>query len=169
MRIGRRVMNATGQGLPVYTVEDASNDEEFLLFLSVVTFMGVVLVAISLGGVFNTVLLETRQRWRELAVLKAVGLTPNQVLGMVLASVLVIGLTAGLLGVPLGLVIERAVIGYMGETAANLAVPDVSYDVFAPVAYVGLGLTGVGIAVAGAFLPARRAASLRVAPVLQAE
>ena len=32
-----------------------------------ITFMGVVLVAISLGGVFNTVLLETRQRTRELA------------------------------------------------------------------------------------------------------
>jgi putative ABC transport system permease protein len=163
------VTDATGQGLPVYSVDDASSDEEFLLFLSVVTFLGVVLVAISLGGVFNTVLLETRQRWHELAVLKAVGLTPNQVLGMVLASVLVIGLIAGLVGVPLGLVMERAVIGYMGETAANLFVPDVSYDVFMPLAYLGLVLTGVAIAVAGAVLPARRAATIRVAPVLQAE
>ena len=39
--------------------------------------MGVVLVAISIGGVFDTVLLETRQRTREMAVLKAIGLTPR--------------------------------------------------------------------------------------------
>ena len=37
--------------------------------------LGVVLVGVSLGGVFNQVLLETRQRTRELAVLKTVGLS----------------------------------------------------------------------------------------------
>ena len=85
--------------------------------------MGIVLVAISLGGVFNTVLLETRQRTREMAVLKAVGLTPAQVVAMVLASVVPVGLLAGLLGVPLGLAFQRAVLTYMGEVAAQTRDP----------------------------------------------
>jgi len=160
---------ATQDAIAVSVISDLSSDADFLLFLSVVAFLGVVLVAISIGGVFNTVLLETRQRWRELAILKAIGLTPLQVLVQVVSSVLVVGLLAGFIGVPLGLLIERGVIAYMGETAAHLAIPESAFDVLLPVAYVGLALSGLAIAVVGAFLPARRAASLRVAPVLQAE
>ena len=76
---------------------------------------------------------------------------------------------AGVLGVPLGLVIEHVVIAYMGDTAAHLDVPASAFDVLVPVAYLALALSGVAIAVLGAFLPARRAAWMRVAPVLQAE
>ena len=100
--------------------------------------MGIVLVAISLGGVFNTVLLETRQRTRELAVLKAVGMTPRQVVVLVLCSVAPLALVAGLLGVPLGLLSQRAVLGYMGDPSANTAIPDSAFDVFPPLLLAGL-------------------------------
>ena len=158
-----------GGGIALYTIKGPEQDAEFLLFLSVVTFMGVVLVAISFGGVFNTVLLETRQRTRELAVLKALGMSPRQVVGMVLASVVPVGLVAGLLGVPLGLALQRAVIAYMGEVAGSTAVPESTFAVFAPVAFIGLSLAGLAIALAGAYLPAQRAARASIAPVLQAE
>ena len=94
--------------------------------------MGIVLTAIALGGVFNTVLLETRQRTRELAVLKAIGLTPVQVSAMVVASIVPVGILAGLIGVPLGLVAQRAVLGYMGQVAAQTGIPPAVFDVFAP-------------------------------------
>jgi putative ABC transport system permease protein len=163
------LITATNQALPIFVEGDASGDANFLLFLSVVGFMGLVLVAMSVGGVLNTVLLETRQRTRELAILKAIGLTPRQVVATVVASVLGLGLVAGAIGVPLGLAIRHAVLDYMAETAAHLAVPDSSFDVLTPLVLVGLALSGVAIAIAGAFLPALRAARLRVAPVLQAE
>jgi putative ABC transport system permease protein len=163
------LIDATHRALPIFAEDDATSDAGFLLFLSVVTAMGVVLVAISLGGVFNTVLLETRQRTRELAVLKAVGLSPSRVVAMIESSVVPIGLLAGVIGVPIGLVIERAVLAYMGETAARTAIPESSFDVFGPLALVGLGLAGLVIAAVGAFLPAQRAARVRIAPVLQAE
>jgi putative ABC transport system permease protein len=159
---------AVGQ-IEAFTINDSSSDPEFLLFLSVVTFMGVVLVAISLGGVFNTVLLETRQRTREMAVLKAVGLTPSQVVSMVVASVVPIGVVAGILGVPLGMVFQRAVISYLGATAGGTRIPESTFDVFPPVAVVGLALVGLAIAAVGAYAPAQRAARARIAPVLQAE
>jgi putative ABC transport system permease protein len=83
-----------------------------------------VLVSISFGGVFNTVLLETRQRAREMAVLKAIGMAPRQVVALVVASVVPIGIVAGLLGVPIGLAFQRGVLSYMGETFANTNIPE---------------------------------------------
>ena len=163
------IRTGTSGQVQAYTQDNDSTDEEFLLFLSVVTFMGIVLVAISLGGVFNTVLLETRQRTREMAVLKAVGLTPVQVVTMVVSSVVPVGLVAGLLGVPLGLVFQRAVLGYLGQTAGKTAIPESTFDVFGPILLVGLALAGLLIAATGAYLPAQRAARARIAPVLQAE
>jgi putative ABC transport system permease protein len=143
--------------------------ESFALFLSVVGLLGIVLTVISLGGVFNTVLLETRQRTRELAVLKAIGLGPRQVIAMVLASIVPLGILAGLIGVPIGIAAQHAVLVYMGDVAAKTDIPSVIFDVFPPLAFLGLALTGLGIAVVGAWLPAARAARAPIAPILQAE
>ena len=160
---------ATDNAVSARALDAEGIDEGFLLFLSVITFMGIVLVAISLGGVFDTVLLETRQRTREMAILKALGLSPRQVIVMVVASVLPVGLLAGLLGVPLGLVFQRAALGYMGQVAASTRIPERTFDVLVPAVLVGLALTGLAIATIGALVPARRAAQARIAPVLQAE
>jgi putative ABC transport system permease protein len=168
-RYAEWLTRATAFAVGASTLDDSTQDEEFLLFLSVVALLGVVLVSISFGGVFNTVLLETRQRTRELAVLKAIGMAPRQVVAMVVASVVPIGLVAGLLGVPLGLGFQRAVLSYMGETFANTNIPERSFDVFGSVLLAVLVLGGLGIAAAGAWLPAGRAARARIAPVLQAE
>jgi putative ABC transport system permease protein len=119
--------------------------------------------------VFNTVLLETRQRTRELAILKAIGLAPRQVIAMVVASIVPLGLVAGLLGVPIGIAAQHVVLTYMGQVAAKTAVPASTFDVFAPVALLGLCLAGLAIGAVGAYLPAVRAARERIAPVLQAE
>lgn len=44
------------------------------------------------------------ERARELAVLRAVGLTPGQVWGVVCGETVLIGVTGGLLAIPLGIV-----------------------------------------------------------------
>jgi putative ABC transport system permease protein len=79
------------------------------------------------------------------------------------------GLVAGLLGVPLGIVFQRAALGYMGQVAAQTRVPESTFAVYGPLAIAGLALAGLAIAVLGAYLPAQRAARARIAPVLQAE
>ena len=163
------LQDAIGPGAWVSIEGNSSGDASFLLFLSVVTVLGIVLVGMSIGGVFNTVLLETRQRSREVAVLKAIGLTPVQVVAMVVATIVPVGLVAGVIGVPVGLLAQRLVLGYMGEVAAKTRIPSQVYDVFPLVVLVGLGLLGLGIGALGAWLPAHRAARARIAPVLQAE
>jgi putative ABC transport system permease protein len=163
------LIDATNRAVPIFAESETTTDAGFLLFLSVVAAMGIVLVVISLGGVFNTVLLETRQRTRELAILKAVGLSPRLVVAMIESSVAPVGLLAGIIGVPVGLVMERVVLAYMGEIAAKTAIPEGSFEMFGPIALIGLGLVGLALAAVGAFLPAQRAARLPIAPVLQAE
>jgi putative ABC transport system permease protein len=158
-----------GSGIGVQTFDDPGIDEGFLLFLSVIASMGVVLVVISIAGVLDVVVLETRQRTREMAVLKAVGMTPRQVVAMVVASVVPVGLLAGALGVPIGLAFQRAVVAYMGQVAAETRIPESTFDVFTPLMLIGLSLAGLAIAIVGAWLPAQRAAVARIVPVLQAE
>ncbi len=158
-----------GPGAFVDVVRNSRFDEGFLLFESVISTLGLVLIVISLGGVFNTVLLETRQRVRETAVLKTIGMTHRQVVAMVIASIAPIGVVAGLLGVPLGLAFQRIVLGLMGQAASNTGVPESAFDVFPVVALVVLGLAGLGIGALGAWVPAQRAARAPIVETLQAE
>ncbi len=160
---------ALGSDAQAFNEAESGNDESFLLFLSVVGLLGLVLTGISLGGVFNTVLLETRQRSRELAILKAVGFTPLQVVAMVVASVVPLGLLAGLVGLPIGIYAQHAVLTYMGQIAAKTGIPASTFDVFGPVLFAALALAGLAIGATGAYVPAQRAARARIAPVLQAE
>jgi putative ABC transport system permease protein len=88
---------------------------------------------------------------------------------MVVSSVVPAGLAAGILGVPLGIVFQRVVLAYMGETAAKTAIPETAFDVLTPAAFVALALAGLAIAAVGAYLPAQRAARAGIAPILQAE
>ncbi len=157
------------RGRAVTRTFDSSLDTGFLLFLSVVATMGFVLVAVSIAGVFDVVVLETRQRAHDMAILKAVGMTPRQVVTMVVASVVPVGLVAGLVGVPVGMALQRIALGYMGQVAAETRVAAVTFDVFTPLTIVALSLVGLAIAAVGAYLPAQRAARAPIAPILQGE
>ncbi len=151
------------------TVSNSDANRTFLLFEGAAWLIAVVLVAVSIGGVFITVLLETRHRAREIAVLKTLGMTPRQTMATVIAAVLPAGLAAGAVGVPVGLACQRVVIGFMADAAGHLGVPESVFAVFGPLTLLGLGVVGLLIGVAGSLVPARRAAASRIAPVLQAE
>ena len=90
-------------------------------------------------------------------------------MGSVLASVIPVGLLAGVIGVPVGLLLQRVVLTFMGQAASGTRVPAQAIDVFPPMVLVVLGAGGLAIALVGAYLPAQRAARARIAPVLQAE
>jgi putative ABC transport system permease protein len=163
------LQEATNNGVSVEVVASSATDTGFLLYEGVIGALGLVLIVISLGGVFNTVLLETRQRARETAILKSIGMTPAQTLVMVVASVVPVGVVAGLIGVPLGIAFQHVVLSFMGQAADRTAIPASVFDTFPPVVLLALGLSGLAIGALGAYLPAQRAARSRIATVLQAE
>ncbi|MFJ3963566.1 FtsX-like permease family protein [Streptomyces sp. NPDC090036] len=135
---------------------------------TVVAFSSVFTVLLSIVaalGVFNTVLLSTRERRRDLGTLKSIGMTPRQVVAMTVTSVAGVGAVGGLLGVPLGMVAHRLLVDNVGVVTFPESMKDVWY---AP-HMTGLLLAGVAIAVLGALVPARSAARMTIAAALHTE
>ncbi|SEL36836.1 ABC transporter permease [Streptacidiphilus jiangxiensis] len=132
------------------------------------TALTLMLVAVAGLGVLNTVLLDTRERVRELGIHKALGMSPRQTVTMVLTSVTGIGLVSGLAGVPLGIALHDDVLPRMGA-AAGTVVPPADLAVYGPRVVVALVLGGCLTATAGAVLPAGWAARLRTATALRTE
>ncbi|MFD7257659.1 FtsX-like permease family protein [Streptomyces sp. NPDC059874] len=136
--------------------------------VTVVTFSTVFTVLLALVaslGVFNTVLLNTRERRRDLGMLKSIGMTPRQVVVMTVTSVAGLGVVGGLLGIPLGILAHRLVVDNVGI----VAFPEYMKDVWHPPQLAAMLLAGVAIAVLGALLPARSAARMTIASVLHTE
>jgi putative ABC transport system permease protein len=70
------------------------------------------LLVIGLINILNTALLGVQERMRELAILKAVGLTPGQVSAGVVIGMSVLALLAVLISIPLGIGIVYALWSY---------------------------------------------------------
>ncbi|MER5303019.1 FtsX-like permease family protein [Streptomyces lasiicapitis] len=126
------------------------------------------LVAVAALGVLNGVLLDTRERVRELGVHKALGMTPGQTIAMVLTSVVVNGLAAGAMGVPLGVALHGLVLPAMGDSV-GLRLPESAIAVYHGAELLPLALGGLLIATLGALLPAGWAARARTATALRTE
>ncbi|MBT3155188.1 ABC transporter permease [Streptomyces sp. CHD11] len=134
----------------------------YLTMLSVPAVVGCVLASL---GVFNTVLLNTRERRRDLGMLKSIGMTPRQVVVMTVASVAGLGAVGGLLGIPLGIVAHRLVVDNVGV----VDFPSYMKNVWHAPQLAAMFLAGVTIAVLGALVPARSAARMTIASVLHTE
>jgi putative ABC transport system permease protein len=127
-----------------------------------------VLGLIAAAGVFCTMLLHVRERSRDLAILKAVGMSPRQLLAMVLTSSAVLGMVGGLLAMPLGVRAYRGLMTQLAHQIGNRP-PPFAFDVLHPTTLYPLGVMGLAIALAGAVFPARRAARSRAAEILRSE
>lgn len=114
------------------------------------------LVAVLIGalGIVNTLSLAVSERVREIAILRAHGMTVGQVQAMVVAEASIMGLVGGLLAAVAGVVMAWAIVATSARAdfAAGLVIP---WPLLAVVVLVGLGIS----ALAGIY-PARRAAKL---------
>jgi putative ABC transport system permease protein len=160
------VVNPLGADAQAVTRE--AKDRIWAILNTMIVLLTLLLVAVAGLGVLNAVVLETRERVHDLGVYKAVGMTPRQTIGMVLASVAGIGLVAGAIGVPAGVALHDYVLPVMGH-AAGTNLPPADVDVYGTVALVLLGLAGVAIALLGALAPAGWAGRSRTAVALRTE
>jgi putative ABC transport system permease protein len=160
-----RAARAADPGLSPDPVGSNSVTQAIVGSASVLTVMLAVVASL---GVFNTVVLNTRDRRRDLGMLKSIGMTPRQVTVMTVTSMAALGALGSLLGIPLGMAGHRLVVPRMAE-AVDITLPAYMTDVWQATALLALAPAGVAIAVLGAYLPARRAARLTVAEVLRNE
>lgn len=149
-------------------VPPEAGEEFIVIVLLTVTLLTLMLAVVAALGVFNTAVLSTRERRRDLGMLKSIGMTPGQVTVMVVTSMAALGALGGLLGIPIGVAVHRVVLPAMAN-AAQVGFPSAILDVYQVPTLVLLALAGVAIAAIGAFIPARSAARVTIAQVLHNE
>jgi len=164
-----RVSGSGPTPISVDTTRRSSDDTDFILLNGVIAGLALVLTAIPVAGVFNTVILSTREKVRDVAILKAVGMAPAQVVSMVVVSIALPGLVAGFAGIPVGMILHAQVLTFMGQAASGTRLPPGFFDLINHAELPLLALAGTAIAAIGAWAPAQWAASSGVAEVLQAE
>jgi len=119
-------------------------------------------------GVLNTVVLNTRERARDIGILKSIGMTPRQVVAMVLTSMGALGVVGGVIGVPLGVLIHHEVLTYTGSLI-EAGMPHRFIAVYGLGLLAALLVSGPLIGVLGALLPSTWAARLKTATALRSE
>jgi putative ABC transport system permease protein len=142
---------------------DPVNDDagEEAILRPVVYGLDGLLLFVGLVNLAATLLLTTRERVRDLGVLGAVGMTPRQVSRSLLSEQVVVAAIAGLVGLPLGLLLFRGSIALTGGS-----------DEFAYPSWWSLALLVPGLIALVALLAAplaRRAASIRITDALRFE
>jgi putative ABC transport system permease protein len=125
---------------------------------------GMIAMFVGIFLIYNAVSVSIAQRKREIGILRSVGVTRRRVAGVFLAEALLIGLVGGALGVPLGGVIARAVVGQFAPSVSqfyeNISAP--APRITTALAMTG-ALIGLGATLVAALIPATRAA--RLSPV----
>ncbi len=152
-----------GESLILAVVNTQLSD--LLQFKLTMLVLSVTLSAIALISVFNSSVLNMRERISEIGTFKTLGMTPGQVVTMVLASGGTLGVLAGVIGVPLGVVVVQVALTEMGKLFGFG-----SFDMRPDWAALLLpALVAVGVGVLGSVVPGRWAARLNVVEVLQYE
>ena len=122
-------------------------------------------VGVAVIGILGAMLALQLERARELAVLRAIGMTPGQIGGLVTLQTGFIGLLSGIAAIPLGLVMAWLLIKVINRRAFGWQM-DMTVD-------PGVLLTALALAIGAALIagiyPAYRAASARPALAMREE
>jgi putative ABC transport system permease protein len=134
--------------------------------VGVMAILSVVLMVVAGVGILNAMLLTTRERARELGTLKAVGLTPGQMVRSVIEGAVALGALALVVGIPLGLALTARGLQALVDSQGGLPHFQMGIDWPALALLVPATLL---VAALGAYLPARWTARVPVASVLRYE
>ena len=116
-------------------------------------------LALAMLMILNTFLMNVKERRRQLAILRAVGATRGQILGMLLRE----GLMLGVAGTVLGCLAGMLGASQLTQTMSRLygaSMPEVQFDIWSLAVGAGLGPV---MALVATYIPARQAA--RVTPL----
>jgi putative ABC transport system permease protein len=122
-------------------------------------------VGVAVIGILGAMLALQLERSRELAVLRALGMTPAQLGGMVTLQTAMIGLLSGIAAIPLGLIMAKILIDVINRRSFGWSM-DIQTD--PNVVLVALALS-VGTALIAGLYPAYRAAKSRPALAMREE
>ncbi|MCH5377237.1 MAG: ABC transporter permease, partial [Planctomycetes bacterium] len=122
-------------------------------------FAQAVALAMAMIIILNTFLISVAQRYRQWGLLRAVGATRRQVIGLLLAEALAVGLAGSLVGVAAGLFFARYLAAAIGRTL-HTQVQEIELS---PALAIVAILLGPLLSVLACYVPARKAC--RVSPI----
>lgn len=143
--------------------EEVEQYQQILLGIRLfIWVIGIGTLIAGIVGVSNIMIIVVKERTKEIGIRKALGATPNKIIGLIMQESILITSVAGYLGLVLGIVLLES-FGPMID-APFFKKPQVDFQV----AISATLLLILGGAVAG-YLPARRAASIRPVEALKDE
>jgi putative ABC transport system permease protein len=135
-------------------------DQAFSMF----DVMGVLAVMVASLGVVNTLTMNIMERIREIGMLRAIGMTRGQVIGMVLAEASLMGVIGGIVGIIFGIVLARITL------AGMMAMSGYKLDFIVPTIAIVMGLVvALVISQLAAIQPARKASRTNVLEAIRYE
>jgi putative ABC transport system permease protein len=135
---------------------------------SLVGLLTELIAALAGLGVLTSVLMLTRERVHDLGIFKALGMTPRQMLTMVICWVIAPAAAAAAIAIPAALYLHALTVQSIG-TITGSGVPASAITIYHPSELLLFAASGLAIAAVGALLPASWAAASRTTTVLRAE
>jgi putative ABC transport system permease protein len=155
--LARRLEARVAPAARVVTPEQRQSEAEGLLAAFRLNLTALSAVSLLVGGflVHATMQAALVRRREELGVLRCLGATRRQVLGIVLADAALLGIAGTAMGIPLGAWAARASVEAVSGTLRNLYLLEGIEQVRTSPGMIALAVAvGLGGAVAGAFAPA---------------
>jgi len=145
-------------------LENAFPDD--VVYLQMAIFgLSVILIGIALINVFNTTLLAMQEKMRTIGILKTIGMTPLQVLGMFTMAAGFLGFLATLLGLPLGISFTK---GLLTVLSSHFGFGEVVVNIHPLYAFLLVPLM-IGVSILGSLIPGRWATRVSIVDVLRSE
>ncbi|MER6162550.1 ABC transporter permease [Streptomyces sp. NPDC001868] len=142
---------------------DSAGGGDITLLLNMLYGLLAMAVVIAALGVVNTLAMSVFERTREIGMLRAVGLQPEQTRRMIHLESVLISLFGALLGIGTGI--------FLGWAAGRLASDSIQgYEMVVPWGRIAVALAGAAlVGVVAGLWPARRAARLNVLTALKTD
>jgi putative ABC transport system permease protein len=139
----------------------AVEDQSIAGQLQLVSVLLILAIVVAVLGIVNTLALSVVERTRELALLRAVGMTRAQMRTMIRSEAALIGMAGALLGVVLGLFL-----GWVFQRALSSQIQELAIPWARLVVYV---VAGAATGIIAGTIPARRAARVDMLGAIAAE
>jgi putative ABC transport system permease protein len=126
--------------------------------------LALIAMIVAFLGISNTLTMNVLERTQEIGMLRSIGVTWQQVLGMILAEAGALGLLGGVLGIIFGLFLSRLFLASM----ATMSGYSLSFVLPWPRVVAGL-IVSIIISHLAAILPARRATQVQILDAIRFE
>ncbi|MEZ5382389.1 MAG: FtsX-like permease family protein [Microthrixaceae bacterium] len=126
-------------------------------FQTFLLVFAVVAVVVGAFLIYNSFSILIAQRTQELGLMRAIGASRRQVLGTVAAEAAAVGVTSAIVGLGLGVLLASGMRALLGGLGIQLPAGE---NVVAPTTIAVALAVGIGVTIAAALLPARRASGV---------